>query len=1306
MNSLLTYSGYNLDANTNVWSRESYESIPYSDGAEVERRIGDIVADASDVSVLSPALRKHCTDWATTYHLSGVRANLLRPFEPVFKDADVLEIGAGCGAISRYLGETGANLLALEGSRTRAAIARSRTRDLANVTVLSEKFDQFRCDRKFDIVTLIGVLEYANLFTSGDRPHLAMLMQARELLKENGRLILAIENQLGLKYFAGAPEDHLGKPMYGVEGRYAHGEPQTFGKAVLDELLHDAGFQTRRFFAPFPDYKLPVSILTDLGVAQPGFDPAAFAWQGVNKDPQLPKYPLFSQELAWSGIFENGLGMDMANSFLVCSSPSATVTEETSVLGYHYSTERLPEFCKEATFLHSPNDGISVATRQLVPSQGNVQGQSTQARSVLFNPPLMQPYLSGQLLSRKLLEVLNRPGWSIEDVSHIANRYLKGVWALADGSRDQKEAVPQGAVLPGHFFDALLQNVIERDNGEFGLFDCEWILTEDLTVEFLLFRSLFVALGGIEKCARPNDLALCKWKHFIQRVAEHCGLHVSDELYTAFLSKEIEFRESVTGLNAGTVELLMGYELRIVDIESLEAHYNAAIAERDAAVVQRDAAHAHIEVLVNSASWRITKPFRFILRTLKNRGISRDERAVVKRRVRGYYHQLPLPPETKKYLSALYHRGARPLLRQINRVALGRAHAQRPSFAPPEQTWGTPDYIIFGVIDWHFRHQRPQQLGLALAAMGRRVIYISPNFVDDKRPGFSAEPLNPLGSVVQVKLFVSNAPSIYVDGPSTDAAVQIKASLGKVLEWTDTISAVSLVQHPFWQETAAALPNSRLVYDCMDHHEGFGNNSGTLIELEKNLLRDSEMTITTSDWLDRAVEPYARHRTIIRNAGEYGHFSATPNTIYRDPQGRKVIGYYGAIAEWFDLDLVEKVAAENWQCSVVLVGADTTNARLRLSKLPNITFVGEVPYDQLPFYLHGFDVCLLPFKVIPLTLATNPVKAYEYLSAGKPVVTVDLPEMVQFKDLVYRAQTQQDFLSAIRVALSETGSGSQATRRKAFAREQTWAHRANTLVAAIEADKRDPLVSVVVVTYNNLELTKACLSSLTELSQYDNLEIIVVDNASQDGTQSYLTQWARESNKRKLILNPDNRGFAAANNQGLAIASGEYLILLNNDTYVTPGWVRTLLSHLRRDGTIGIVGPVTNNIGNEAKIDIGYDDMEEMRSISSSYTRRHMGMNRPLRTAAFFCVMMSKETFRRVGPLDETFGRGFFEDDDYCRRIEQIGMRIVCAEDVFIHHHLSASFNKLKSADREKLFEENKKIYEAKWGKWQPHSYR
>ena len=736
------------------------------------------------------------------------------------------------------------------------------------------------------------------------------------------------------------------------------------------------------------------------------------------------------------------------------------------------------------------------------------------------------------------------------------------------------------------------------------------------------------------------------------------------------------------------------------------AERDAAVTERDAALTERDAALTLVETIHNSSSWRISRPLRLIARIFRYGLLDEDRRKLVQG-LRAFYHRLPLPAPAKKTLRWSYNRILGDPYRAIRRRILAGAKFHFPLIKPAAQQIAVPDYIVWGVIDWHFRQQRPQQLAQALAVSGRRVFYISALIVDDERAGFDMEPLDVEGRLFQIKLYVKGAPVIYSSAPGLKAVAQLRDSIGEVLEWADSRQVVSLVQHPFWYDIATVLPNSKVVYDCMDHHEGFGNTASEILSLERALFRDADLTMTTSERLDQIVAESTERRTLIRNAGDFEHFAHQPATIYRDPQGRRIIGYYGAIAEWFDQHLVEAVARQFIDCCVLLIGADTVNARAKLGQLPNVKFIGEVSYAELPYYLHAFDVCLLPFKVITLTLATNPVKVYEYLSAGKSVVSVDLPEMKQFGGLVRVAKNTEGFLSGVADVLNSPEATAKISQRQVFAKKQTWNHRVDALISNAEKTPGyDPEVSVVVLTYNNLDFTRACLASLDEHTNYDHLEIIVVDNASTDGTREFLSKWADAAHNHKLILNDDNRGFAVANNQGLSVACGEYLVLLNNDTYVTPGWVRTLVKHLKRDKSIGLIGPVTNNIGNEARININYGNMSEMLRASTRYTRKHVGKIFPLRTAAFFCVMMPRNVYDRVGPLDEAFGRGFFEDDDYCRRIEQIGLRIVCAEDVFVHHHLSASFNNLRSQERQALFEQNKAVYEAKWGKWIPHVFR
>ena len=178
-----------------------------------------------------------------------------------------------------------------------------------------------------------------------------MLQRVRKMLKPGGILIIAIENQFGLKYFAGSPEDHIGTPMIGIEGGYDSSQAKTFGREQLQKLIETADFPKTEFLAPYPDYKLPVSILTGKGLFSSEFDAAALASQSVRHDQQIPLITNFSMELTYPDLISNKFGLDMANSFLVIAQTENKETVDRQILGFHYSTDRLPEFCKETLFV-------------------------------------------------------------------------------------------------------------------------------------------------------------------------------------------------------------------------------------------------------------------------------------------------------------------------------------------------------------------------------------------------------------------------------------------------------------------------------------------------------------------------------------------------------------------------------------------------------------------------------------------------------------------------------------------------------------------------------------------------------------------------------------------------------------------------------------------------------------------------------------------------------------------------------------------------------------------------------------------
>ena len=535
----LEQSGYRLDRRTRVWARPDYEGLAYSDGDENEERLARIVRDARDLSVLSSELSRHCTDWATLYHLGRARGNILRPFEHVLSGR-VLEIGAGCGAITRYLGECGATVLSLEGSVRRARIAASRTRDLDNVTVFAERFDRFDTDQRFDVITLIGVLEYASMFNQDNDAALSMLTRVYELLEPDGVLLLAIENQLGLKYFAGAPEDHLGTPMYGIEGRYHGRSPETFGRKRLMTLIEQAGFSRSEWLFPAPDYKLPNSIVTQRGFELEAFDAAALFWQNVRKDPQLPGATSFNLERAWPVVVGNGLGMDLANSFLVAASCSLAQVVTPNLLAGHYNVSRKPGYCKQTLFMETPR-AIEVRHEPLESDTA----EPGDYRHVLSR---VDKYRRGTALSQQFLNIASTPNWTPQDFGGFIARYRVILIRLLEERGESMPLENLDERLPGIFIDAVPHNILLDADGQPALIDIEWDAAAGVELGHLLVRALLLLIASASPFC-PSVMPLTR-RQFILEALAHAGLNATAQDLDRLIEKEAHFQTFVTGIEA------------------------------------------------------------------------------------------------------------------------------------------------------------------------------------------------------------------------------------------------------------------------------------------------------------------------------------------------------------------------------------------------------------------------------------------------------------------------------------------------------------------------------------------------------------------------------------------------------------------------------------------------------------------------------------------------------------------------------------------------------------------------------------
>ena len=362
----------------------------------------------------------------------------------------------------------------------------------------------------------------------------------------------------------------------------------------------------------------------------------------------------------------------------------------------------------------------------------------------------------------------------------------------------------------------------------------------------------------------------------------------------------------------------------------------------------------------------------------------------------------------------------------------------------------------------------------------------------------------------------------------------------------DAVAATSfkqiIIQHPFWwQMTRSISPEFQLIYDCMDDIAGFSNTDRFVLDLEEGMVESCDALIVTSEAL---FEKYrgVRLPRLIRNAANVEHFSpgggnrlskfrqnlpslSLRNSDVESAEGSLInVGYVGAIADWFDAELVGSVAASESDFRIHLCGEVSSRKVNRvLEGAENVFFYGEIPYVDVPFFLERMDVLVIPFRIIPIIESCDPVKFYEYSAVGKPTVATRLPELERASDLVFFASTPDEFSRQIRNACEKGRDPGFQDRLKNYASQNTWTQRCGELVGVL----RDlPQVSVVILSYGDPELTEAAMHSLFEGGPtYPRMEVLIVDNGSSSSSLAGIKALAAEYPDVEVIENGSNLGF-------------------------------------------------------------------------------------------------------------------------------------------------------------------------------------
>ena len=250
--------------------------------------------------------------------------------------------------------------------------------------------------------------------------------------------------------------------------------------------------------------------------------------------------------------------------------------------------------------------------------------------------------------------------------------------------------------------------------------------------------------------------------------------------------------------------------------------------------------------------------------------------------------------------------------------------------------------------------------------------------------------------------------------------------------------------------------------------------------------------------------------------------------------------------------------------------------------------------------------------------------------------------------------------------------------------------------------------SIIILSYNTLKLLQLCIASIREHTEDGTYEIIVVENASEDGS----AEWLKEQSDLRCIYNEENQGFPKGCNQGIAIAEGTELLLLNSDVIVTKDWLTNMRRALYSSSVIGAVSCVTNSCTNNQQIEVSYQNLEQMQTFAAACNVSNPALWEKRTTLVGFCYLFKREVFEEVGLLDERFSPGNFEDDDYSLRILQAGYDLLVCRDTFIHHFGHGSFLRgdteqeweARRKSAEALVERNERLFKEKWHV--PETYR
>ncbi len=512
----------------------------YCDG-DIEDKIINIIADNPTTDYEQSINANY--SWPTFYHLTHIRQNILSWY-PFNKSSDVLEIGCGMGAITELLCQKCSSVTAVELSQKRATATYLRCRNYDNLEIIVGNLNDINFTKRYDYITLIGVLEYQIKYTNSENPFKDFLEKVKKLLKPDGKLLIAIENKYGLKYWCGTPEDHSGTPFDGINNYIYSNVAKTFSRKELEHLVKSAGFNNTFFYYPLPDYKFPQVIYSEEYLPHTG-----------SMDNWTPYYYPNTKSLIadeaniYSDLIDNGVFEFFANSFLVECSLKALASDDRTLF-VATTSFRKKEY--QLTTVYSAQKGYrKIADNNSQPMLYNIKNNHDLLRSngihisgITINENyLTSEYIKGISLTELLLNTyksrdLNKIYGLWDKIYEEIKKSSNESTSLSDIFNSNSALVltslgNDDKILESGFIDMIHKNCFV-DNDAFIWIDQEWCLN-NIPASFILFYNiceLYIANAWINSIISYDDIL----KHYGILPNKECYINLRTLFFNTVLN--------------------------------------------------------------------------------------------------------------------------------------------------------------------------------------------------------------------------------------------------------------------------------------------------------------------------------------------------------------------------------------------------------------------------------------------------------------------------------------------------------------------------------------------------------------------------------------------------------------------------------------------------------------------------------------------------------------------------------------------------------------------------------------------------